>query len=136
MHRATTLAARPSRKAGAVGDIGNDEMPQIGNRDRPHQERERSTQQSRARPRHQDEADPAAAKVSAGAIHCARQGGAHCRTGAGLLFGNWMSGARELSTEPRSFERSSSATRRASTPSRMICGRMKMMSSVRCVELS
>ena len=46
-----------------------------------------------------------------------------------------MSGARELSTDPRSFERSSSATRRASTPSRMICGRMKMMSSVRCVEL-
>ena len=51
--------------------------------------------------------------------------------GAGLLFGSWMSGARELSTDPRSFVRSSSATRVASTPSRMICGRMKMISSVR-----
>ncbi len=37
---------------------------------------------------------------------------------------------------PRSFDRSSSATLCASEPSRMICGRMKMISSVREVDLS
>jgi len=37
---------------------------------------------------------------------------------------------------PRSLDRSSSATMWASEPSRMICGRMKMISSVRAVDLS
>jgi hypothetical protein len=41
-------------------------------------------------------------------------------------------GAGSPENLPFILSRNSSAIRRASTPLRMICGRMKMMSSVRC----
>ncbi len=46
------------------------------------------------------------------------------------------SAGSDVPIRPRSLVRSSSATRIASTPSRMICGRMKMISSVRCDDLA